>query len=364
MVNMPSLTVIEDSVGARIAPLLLGAGLEQELHLRGGGAPEGPARLVVLGLDLLAELVHRRVLLLLGRALGHRAQRAGPDAGGRAGGAVGALHPAADLVPVLVEEHHHRDGLVPVVEEGVAQVRHLVAEEHPQLGTGYRLADVGDQRRVAMHVAAPVLGEHHHVLDPGRPGEELLLLVGELGVGVVLLGAGPGVAHLGHVVLPGQPGGKALRVEGNRQLSHVVLASVRVMGLGRCRLLRFRAVYCKSLALIGLLLLPFTAFLIVASPSASAPPASAAAPPSIATSNMTSEPSRRGVSRSASSPSTAAVRSVVPSRPRASSRPPRLAPAARTWRWGPSPMPGRRRRRAADRVTDTATVGAPVRDAS
>src|SRR6266404_1778052 len=83
-------------------------------------------------------------------------------------------------------------------------------------------------------------------------------------------------------------------------------------------------VYCKSLALVGLLLLPFTALLMVASPSAAAPPALAAAPPalaaappalaaappalaaappalaaappSIATSNMTSEPSRSGVS--------------------------------------------------------------------
>src|SRR5512137_35642 len=83
-----------------------------------------------------------------------------------------------------------------------------------------------------MHVAAPVLGKHHDVLDAVDAAEELALLVGELGVGVVLLGAGPGVAHLGHVVLPGHPGGKALRVEGNRQLGHVVLASVRVVVWG------------------------------------------------------------------------------------------------------------------------------------
>src|SRR6185503_19851214 len=104
MVNMPSLTVIEASVGAQAwigALLLARPRLQQELDLRGGGAPQGPARLVVLGLDLLAELVHRGVLLLLGRALGHRAEGPSADAGRRAGRPVRTLHPAADLVPVL-----------------------------------------------------------------------------------------------------------------------------------------------------------------------------------------------------------------------------------------------------------------------
>src|SRR6185437_12371651 len=184
------------------------------------------------------------------------------------GRTVGPLHPAADLVPVLVEEHHHRDRLVAVVEEGVAQVRHLVAVEHPQLGAGNGVDNVGDERRVAVHVTAPVLGQHHHVLHAGDAAEKLPFVVGELGVGVVLLGPGAGVAHLRHVVLPGQPGGKALRVEGNHQLGHVVLASVRGGGLV------VTEVYYNG----GLLQRPFTAFLMVASPSAAAPTASAAAP--------------------------------------------------------------------------------------
>src|SRR3984893_16612736 len=239
MVNMPSLTVIEASVGAWVARYFLARASSRSFTSAAAARQSAPP-----GLSYSASTCLRNSFIAAfrwsleaawgpgtrGRARGPGGQRAGPDTGGRAGGAVGALHPAADLVPVLVEEHHHRDGLVAVVEEGVAQVRHLIAEEHPELGAGYRLDDVGDQGRVAVHVAAPVLGEHHHVFDPGRPGEELMLLVGELGVGVVLLGPGPGVAHLGHVVLPGQPGGKALRVEGNRQLSHVVLASVRVLG--------------------------------------------------------------------------------------------------------------------------------------
>ncbi|HVC64928.1 MAG TPA: hypothetical protein VNF52_05570, partial [Candidatus Dormibacteraeota bacterium] len=190
------MTVIEASVDARdCLRLLLGAQLrlEQELDLGGRGAPERPTRLVVLGLDLIAELAHRRVLLLLGRALGHRSERPGADPGRHGGRTVRALEPATDLVPVLVEEDHHRDRLIAVVEEGVAQVRVLVAEEHAQLGPRHRLDDMGDQGGVAVHVAAPVLREHHDVLDPADAAEELALIVGQLGVGVVLLGLGTGV---------------------------------------------------------------------------------------------------------------------------------------------------------------------------
>src|SRR6185503_13209165 len=90
--------------------LLAGAGLEQELHLGGGGAPQREARLVIGVVDLLAELVHGLVLLV-GR--GH-VEGLGPDEGGLAGGGVGPLDPAADLVPVLVEEDDDRNRLVAV----------------------------------------------------------------------------------------------------------------------------------------------------------------------------------------------------------------------------------------------------------
>src|SRR5438309_1867818 len=201
--------------------LLAGGGrLQHELHLVGGGAPERPARLVVGGLYLLAELRHGGVLLLFR----HAVERLRADLGGLGGGGVRALVPAADLVPVLVEELHDRNRLVAVVQERVAQVGLLVAEEHAQLGARHRVDDVGDERRVAVDVAAPVLGEHHHVLDVADAAEELPLLRGELGLLVVVLGAGPGVAHLGHVVLPGQALGKPLRVQGDPQLSHVVLS--------------------------------------------------------------------------------------------------------------------------------------------
>src|SRR5258705_116142 len=190
------------------------------------------------------------------------------------------------------------------------------------LGAQLRLDDVGDQGRVAVDVAAPVLREHHHVLDPADAGEELALLVGQLGVRVVRLGLGPRIAHLGHVVLPGLTGVEALLIEGNSELSHVdPLFGVRLFGR-----------YCL--------------------------------PPSIGTNNITSAPSRSGISRSASSPSTAAVRSVAAPMPITASRSPRVAPAARVWRCGPSALPGRSRRRPAERMTDTPIVRASVRAAS
>src|SRR5258707_502999 len=59
--------------GAAFVSLLLGREpeprLQQELHLGGGGAPQGPTRLLVLSLDLLPELGQGRVLLLLGGPL-------------------------------------------------------------------------------------------------------------------------------------------------------------------------------------------------------------------------------------------------------------------------------------------------------
>src|SRR5881409_3213955 len=135
---------------------------------------------------------------------------------------VRALDPAADLVPVPVEERDDRNGLIALVEIGVAQIGFLVAEEDPELAARNRLADVREQRRVAMHVAAPVLGQHHGVLDPIDAAEELPLVVGQRRLRVVLLGARPGVGHLGHVVLPGQAFGKALGVDRNLQLGHRV----------------------------------------------------------------------------------------------------------------------------------------------
>src|SRR6185295_4644689 len=72
----------------------------------------------------------------------------------------------------------------------------------------------------AVDVAAPVLGEHHAVLDARDAAEELALLIGQHGLRAIVLGAGPRVAHLGHVVLPGQTGGEALGVQGNHELGH------------------------------------------------------------------------------------------------------------------------------------------------
>src|SRR6266511_1076168 len=112
-----------------------------------------------------------------------------------------------------------------------------------------------------MHVAAPVLGEHHHVLDPVDGAAELALLVGPLGVGVVRLGLGPGVARLGHVVLPGLAGVEALLIEGNSELSHVdPLFGVRLWGLAATAVYYLAAtvyclaatVYCRSLSLLSL----------------------------------------------------------------------------------------------------------------
>src|SRR4030095_12161305 len=50
--------------------------------------------------------------------------------------------------------------------------------------------------------------------------EEFLLVVGQHRLRVIVLGAGPGIAHLGHVVLPGQAFREALGVEGDLQLGH------------------------------------------------------------------------------------------------------------------------------------------------
>src|SRR5947208_9967989 len=73
-----------------------------------------------------------------------------------------------------------------------------------------------------MDVAAPVFGEHHRVLHTAQAAEGLLLLGGQRGLGVVVLGAGPRIAHLGHVILPGQAFGEALGGEGDSELSHRV----------------------------------------------------------------------------------------------------------------------------------------------
>src|SRR5262249_9751765 len=92
--------------------------------------------------------------------------------------------------------------------------------EHPQVAARHRVADVRYERRVAVDVAAPVLGEHHRVLDLADTAEELPLVLGQSRFRVVFLGAGPGVAHLGHVVLPGHALLEALRAQGHPQWSH------------------------------------------------------------------------------------------------------------------------------------------------
>jgi hypothetical protein len=76
-------------------------------------------------------------------------------------------------------------------------------------------------------VAAPVLGQHHRVLHLIDAAEELALVVGQRGLLIVLLGPLFRVAHLGHIVLPGQTLRKPLRIQGNLQLSHIVLSSDR-----------------------------------------------------------------------------------------------------------------------------------------
>src|SRR6266540_2786007 len=193
--------------------------LQHQAHLAGGRAPERAPGHVVRGLDLLPVLGHRRVLLV-GR---RRIERPSADSDDLGGGAVGPFDPAPDLVPVLVEEHDDRDGAVAVVQEAVRQVEVLIAEEHAQLAVRHRLTDVREQRRVAVDISAPVLGEHQGVLDLADAAEELPLLLGQDRLGIVVLGAGPGVAHLGHVVLPRHARGEALRVQGNPQLAHVAL---------------------------------------------------------------------------------------------------------------------------------------------
>src|SRR5262249_56689632 len=88
--------------------------LEHAANLLRGRAPESATRLVVFVLDGFPELGHGGVLLfLLGRC---SVNRAGADADRLLGGRVRALDPAADLVPVLVEEDDDRDGLIAVVQ--------------------------------------------------------------------------------------------------------------------------------------------------------------------------------------------------------------------------------------------------------
>src|SRR5437867_12887758 len=134
------------------AGLLLGEPeplLEHEPNFLRGGAPERTARRRVQVADLLAHLVHRLVRLLLRRDV----DGLGADLRSLARRGVRALDPAADLVPVPVEERDDRNGLIAVVEIGVAQIGFLVAEEDPELAARNRLADVREQRRVAMHAA-------------------------------------------------------------------------------------------------------------------------------------------------------------------------------------------------------------------
>jgi hypothetical protein len=73
-----------------------------------------------------------------------------------------------DLVPVRVEEDDDGNGAVAVVEIEIGDVEVLVAEEDPELAVRHGLADMGQQRRVPVHVAAPVLGQHERVLDLPR----------------------------------------------------------------------------------------------------------------------------------------------------------------------------------------------------
>src|SRR3989442_1161777 len=119
-----------------------GAGGGAGPHLLGGRAPERAAGGDVRVPDLPAHLVHRRVRLVLRRDV----DRLGADLGRLARRRMRALEPATDLVPVLVEEHDDRNGLIAVVQEGVPQVGFLVAEEDPQVAALHRLADVRDQR--------------------------------------------------------------------------------------------------------------------------------------------------------------------------------------------------------------------------
>src|SRR5207244_10904967 len=122
-----------------VAGLLLGEPeplLEDEPHLLRGGAPERATRNGVRLADLLAHLVHRLVHLLLRRDV----DGLGADLRSLARRGVRALDPAADLVPVPVEERDDRNGLIAVVEIGVAQIGFLVAEEDPELAARNRLA--------------------------------------------------------------------------------------------------------------------------------------------------------------------------------------------------------------------------------
>src|SRR5262245_53031570 len=92
--------------GGDSALLLSEARFEQELHLVDGGAPHRAARGVVLGLHELAELRHRGVL----GGGGGEFERLRADVRGLARRRVRPLDPAADLVPVLVEEDDDGDG--------------------------------------------------------------------------------------------------------------------------------------------------------------------------------------------------------------------------------------------------------------
>src|SRR5215467_14006909 len=130
-----------DAVGG----LLLAEPLEHEPHFLRGGTPERATGRGVELTDLLAHLVHRLVGLLLRGDIGSL----GADLRGLACRGVRALDPAADLVPVLVEERDDRNRLIAVVEIRVAKIGFLVAEEDSKLAARDRLADVGEQRRIA-----------------------------------------------------------------------------------------------------------------------------------------------------------------------------------------------------------------------
>src|SRR5438094_8897723 len=101
----------------------------------------------------------------------------------------------------------------------------LDAQQHAHLGPRHGLDDARDHGRVAMDVAAPVLGQHEHVLDLSDSGKELALVIGQPRLGVVLLRAWIGVARLGQLVLPAQARSESLMLRGNSTLLQFVLAS-------------------------------------------------------------------------------------------------------------------------------------------
>src|SRR5262249_16679515 len=120
---------------ARAAPLVWRLllepepGLEDQLELAGRTAPHRPAPRIVFRLHDLSELAHRRIL---GRG-GRLVQRLRARADRLRGRDVRPLDPATDLVPVLVEEHHDGNRLIAVVQEAIAEVAVLIAQEDPEL---------------------------------------------------------------------------------------------------------------------------------------------------------------------------------------------------------------------------------------